>query len=255
MSALNAYLRWLRGEVGQQERPRGSNRTPYAVTAGHANGYPWCATLLVAGARRVGVQLPAGADTASTYLNEIAFKNAGRLSSKPRVGSIFFVYFPSMQRVAHTGIVWRVEGGRVFTIEGNTNRDGSREGYEVALKIRPASRAPGTVGIRSYGMPYYEEDLMQEKDFDRIERIVQGAARTAAREAVRDAGPTADEVADAMLRKLGNQPVVPNLALRKGDPNVGSNRTVVANLAETDRKLDIILSRLPVADNTPVKPQ
>ena len=38
----------------------------------------------------------------------------------------------------HTGIVTAFSGGTVFnTVEGNTNTNGSREGVEVAAKIRP----------------------------------------------------------------------------------------------------------------------
>jgi hypothetical protein len=153
---VQTYLRWLTSYVGTQEKPRGSNMQPFAAMARHRNGLAWCATFQVAGARQTGLQLPSGADTASCALNEAAYKRAHRLSTTPHVGSVFFVYFPSLQRVAHTGVVWKIAAGRVHTIEGNSNDDGSREGYEVCLRTRPISRATGAVGIRSYGLPVYD---------------------------------------------------------------------------------------------------
>jgi hypothetical protein len=168
---VRTYLKWLTKQVGTQEKPRGSNLQPYAALAGHPNGYAWCASFQVAGAKATELRLPDGASTASCALNEAAYKQAGRLSTTPRVGSVFFVYFPSLSRVAHTGVVWKVDGDRVHTIEGNSNDVGAREGYEVCLRTRPAKRATGTVGIRSYGMPYYEENDMVDLTKDQLREI------------------------------------------------------------------------------------
>lgn len=187
MTTVAAYLKALKSYEGVQEKPRGSNRQPFAAMAGHPNGQFWCATYQVGVARKVGLALPPGADTASTVLNEVAYKRAGRLSTTPRVGSVFFVYFPHLRdgrgrpapRVAHTGVVWKVSGSYVHTIEGNSNDDGSRDGYEVCLRKRLAHRAVGTTGIRSYGMPLYgtttatdgREDThmpLTDKDVERI---------------------------------------------------------------------------------------
>lgn len=237
-SVLQDYLRWAAHQVGTQEQPRGSNRQPYAAMAQHTNGFAWCATFQVAAALKTGVTLPPGANTASCALNEVAYKRAGRLSTKPRVGSTFFVFFPSLGRVAHTGVVWKVAGNRVHTIEGNTNTDGSREGYAVCLRTRPISRATGAVGIRSYGMPIFEEDTMQDKDWARLEKLIKAASREVAQ-----VPPSAEEIAEAMLAKLDGEHIVRNLGLRRGDPDVGTPRTVINSLAEADRKLDLILQQ------------
>jgi len=197
--------------------------------AAHANALPWCATFIAAGAAQIGLRLPDGANTASTYVNEIAFKRAGRLSTKPRVGSVFFVYFPSMGRVGHTGLVWKVAGGNVHTIEGNSNASGGREGLTVVMRVRPAHRATGAVGIRSYGMPHYGEDIMDAKDFARIEQIIDERV------------PSAEDVAAAVMGKLGGERVIPNLGLQRGAPDAGRARTFVENGAQVDRKLDILI--------------
>lgn len=155
MTSVKDYLAWCAPQVGVQEKPRGSNRQPYAAMAKHRDGLAWCATFLVAGARATGLRLPPGADTASCALNEAAFKRAGRLYTKPQVGDWLFVYFPSLQRVAHTGVVVAVDGAYVRTVEGNSNDVGAREGYEVCRRRRLIRRPIGGVGIRSFGRPYY----------------------------------------------------------------------------------------------------
>jgi hypothetical protein len=181
------YLAALKAEEGYRESPMGSNRTKYAAMAGHAPGLAWCATFQVGIAKKVGLILPPGAGTASCALNESAYKRAGRLSTTPHVGSVFYVYFPSLQRPAHTGVVWKVTDTHVHTIEGNSNDVGAREGYEVCLRKRPRLRAQGAIGIRSYGMPIYtttskpatnptQEELMaiDPKDLDAIAKAVWG---------------------------------------------------------------------------------
>jgi hypothetical protein len=50
----------------------------------------------------------------------------------PLPGDIFIMDFGSGH--GHTGFVEKVEGDRIFTIEGNSNDEGSREGYEVCRK-------------------------------------------------------------------------------------------------------------------------
>jgi hypothetical protein len=149
------FLAWCAAQVGTREDPVGSNQQRYAALAGHANGFAWCSTFLVAGARLTGLRLPDGAESAWTPSVEAAFKRAGRLGRVPKVGAFAFVYFPSLGRVAHVGVVWKVEAGQVRLIEGNTNQHGGREGIEVAKRIRPIGRRTGEVGIRSYGYPAY----------------------------------------------------------------------------------------------------
>jgi hypothetical protein len=50
-------------------------------------------------------------------------------------GSLFLVRRTSTDWV-HTGLVTRTMGDAFETIEGNTNDDGDREGYEVCRRIR-----------------------------------------------------------------------------------------------------------------------
>lgn len=47
----------------------------------------------------------------------------------------------------HAGIVVEVSGDYMTTVEGNTNDDGGREGYEVAIKNRPIDFEPKYNGL------------------------------------------------------------------------------------------------------------
>lgn len=107
-------------EIGYTETP--VNKTKFAKEAGHANGAPWCATFLVAMARRAHVQLP----NESAYTPSMAqgFKNAGLWSNLPVPGSLVFYDFPdSVHRIQHVGVVESVDPvhGTLVSIEGNTS--------------------------------------------------------------------------------------------------------------------------------------
>lgn len=121
------------------------------------NGRPaeyWCQDFAQWVLQRGDVETPI---TASTVFAESWYKRKGRLHTRPRVGDQFFIYFPTFQRVAHTGFVTGIsdDGRTVYTIEGNSNPGGSRNGYGVFRRARPVLAQPGRAGIRSYGRPAY----------------------------------------------------------------------------------------------------
>ncbi len=60
----------------------------------------------------------------------------GRLRREPIPGMIMGIYFPSMGRIAHCGIVESLRGDFIVSIEGNTNSDGSRNGNGVYRRVR-----------------------------------------------------------------------------------------------------------------------
>jgi len=56
---------------------------------------------------------------------------------------VFGIWFHSMGRVAHTGLVEKSEGEWLVTIEGNTNGGGSRDGDGVYRRRRLATNVLG----------------------------------------------------------------------------------------------------------------
>lgn len=133
MATKEEVLDWFRGQIGYVEGPRNDNK--YAKIAGHANHQPWCASFIVAGFRSVGMKLPNESAYTPTMLG--AMKLAGTRINDPQVGALAFLYFPSLGRVAHMGIVEKVRNdGRFETIEGNTDVKGGRTGGRVMRKVR-----------------------------------------------------------------------------------------------------------------------
>jgi hypothetical protein len=61
----------------------------------------------------------------------VTFEEAG-------LGDLFILYYPSLNRYGHIGLVEEVnvEEGWFSTIEGNTGLEGEREGYMVAKRRR-----------------------------------------------------------------------------------------------------------------------
>lgn len=136
-------------QVGYREGRNNWNK--YAPIAGHTQSLAWCATFLVAMFKQAGQELPPGANTAGCWPNNQAFKRAGRFSYYPAVGSIFFI--GSIGQV-HTGLVYAYDSTYVYTIEGNTNDDGSANGNGVYKRRR--TRA----SIFGYGYPNFSHAIV-----------------------------------------------------------------------------------------------
>ena len=74
--------------------------------------------------------------TASCWQLGESARKAGLLREAGKAGDVFLIYYPSLNRFAHTGVLVRQEGDRWVTIEGNTNNDGSRNGWGVCERRR-----------------------------------------------------------------------------------------------------------------------
>lgn len=106
-------------------------------------GEPWCAgfvsTVMKQFLRKIGKDRFFTWHK-SCYLMMESCKNAKWMVDNPSVGSIFFV-MKKNGLPQHVGIITNIIEGVFYTIEGNTNDEGSREGYEVCERIR-ALRGP-----------------------------------------------------------------------------------------------------------------
>ncbi|QSQ27181.1 peptidoglycan-binding protein [Pyxidicoccus parkwayensis] len=136
-----------------RQRPRemgGENRGPWVrlyMDGNEGRPWAWCAGFstfcLQQAARTMGVPMPVGrtlsCDTLASFARE---KNrlVSTLTSPPdrtRIcpGSLFLRRRTATDWV-HTGIVTEVDEETFQTIEGNTNDDGSPDGYEVCARTR-----------------------------------------------------------------------------------------------------------------------
>jgi hypothetical protein len=118
-------------EVGVRESTR--NYSPrigeYLNYVGFKQAAPWCAGFVSWCHNKIGLGAPRSAWSPSLF-------PSNRLARDGLPGMVIGIYFPSMGRIAHVGLIERVQGSLIFSIEGNTNVAGSREGDGVMRKVR-----------------------------------------------------------------------------------------------------------------------
>jgi len=136
-------------QIGQEEVPKGSNwgttEKPavinYLKSVGITFAAPWCMAFVY------------WCHKQSNPINPL-IKTGGVLrqwneikpqykKSTPLQGDIFIMDFG--KGTGHTGFVESVDGLNIHTIEGNTNDEGSREGYEVCRRIRTIKSCKGFI--------------------------------------------------------------------------------------------------------------
>lgn len=91
--------------------------------------------------------------TASTDFGATWFKRENRWSEYPAIGAQ--VFYGVGSDMNHTGLVYDYDGTYIYTIEGNTNASGSREGDGVYAKKRRRRDSY----VRGYGYPAYPEGI------------------------------------------------------------------------------------------------
>lgn len=145
------FIEIAKGEVGKTEIPLGSN------WGTHVKKY----------LNSVGINFPASWCMAFVYwcLDEVCKKNKvpntypktggvlkflqmtkkENIVKEPKPGDIFIMDYG--KGLGHTGIVIKTDATFVYTIEGNTNDSGSREGIEVCYKQRPISKIKAFIRI------------------------------------------------------------------------------------------------------------
>lgn len=132
-------------QIGVEEIQRGSNWGPqvkaYLFSVGIRHQASWCMAFVYWCCKEA-------------KLNTKLIKTGGVLRmwnevskdmkfTTPKAGDIFIMDYG--KGLGHTGFVERVEGLNIHTIEGNTNDEGSREGYEVCRRVRLISKCKGFI--------------------------------------------------------------------------------------------------------------
>jgi hypothetical protein len=162
-------LEFALAEIGTMEQPPGSNRGPRvdeylrAVGLNPSGRFACCAAFVywcfAQAAKRAGGRNPV-IKTAGVLAH---WRDAGR-AEIPRITRAEAVSDPSLIQpglvfimdfgggVGHTGFVVEAAGGRLITVEGNTNDGGSREGVGVFRRDgrKIASITPGFIDYRSF---------------------------------------------------------------------------------------------------------
>lgn len=135
-----------------KQHPReigGQNRGPWVrlyMKGNEGSAWPWCAGfvsyILKQTCQSLNIPLPIKTSFSCDFLAASAkkkgiFVKGSKIADKRKStpGSFFLSRRTSTDWV-HTGIVIRSEDEVFHTMEGNTNDEGSREGYEVCRRIR-----------------------------------------------------------------------------------------------------------------------
>ncbi len=187
MTAVDKLLAIARAEVGYLEKASpdqlddktanaGSrNYTKYArdldalgVYNGRKQGYAWCDVFadwcfIQAFGLNTGLALmyqPMGGCGAGVKYSAGYYRAKGQFVHDPQPGDQIFFYAADGKSWAHTGIVARVFGGKVYTIEGNTA--GSRGVVSNGGGVWEKSYALTYSRIAGYGRPDW--DIVQEED-------------------------------------------------------------------------------------------
>lgn len=153
MTLNQLSLKFAQSQNGVQEVPKNSNAGAsverYLQSVGLGKGYAWCMAFVYWSVKEAAKQLNKNSPLIKTagvlrQWNEVDPKM--KFTKGPKAGDIFIMDFGKGQ--GHTGFVIEVlADGTLKTIEGNTNDDGSREGYEVACRNRKQSSIKGYIRI------------------------------------------------------------------------------------------------------------
>ena len=151
---MPALLEVAASQLGYHEGPdpagNWNNDNAYGEWYG-MNRFAWCGVFVAWCAAHAGIPTNVIPKYAYTPSGAAWFASGGQLSQDdPQPGDDGFVYYHSLGRITHTFIVERdLGGGRIHTLEGNTNTSGSSQGDGVYRLHRVDNTA------LFYGRPVY----------------------------------------------------------------------------------------------------
>lgn len=137
-------------QLGKEEVPRGSNWgdpvQSYLKSVGIGFPASWCMAFVYwchnEAAKQLGIKNPMV--KTGGVLMQWGKASTVYAATKPYLpGDVFIMNYG--KGLGHTGIIEKMEGDFAHTIEGNTNDDGSREGYEVCRRKRPVAKFAGVL--------------------------------------------------------------------------------------------------------------
>ncbi|MFI6322814.1 CHAP domain-containing protein [Nonomuraea sp. NPDC050556] len=154
-TAIQRMVKILDAEVGYTEKPDGYTKFGEWYTGNVDDSYDftnaaWCDMFLAWGARQAGLQDVYG-QFAYTPAHAGWFKEQGAWGTKPAPGALVFYDWSggdSIDGIDHVGIVTKVDGDRIETIEGNVDRQFAKRkerdqssvvGYGYPAKVKTST--------------------------------------------------------------------------------------------------------------------
>lgn len=204
--AVNKLIKIAEAEIGYLEKASNASldsKTANAGTAnftkyardldaipefynGNKNGYAWCDVFVdwcfvkafgVEEAQKLLCQPDESAGAGCTYSARY-YKNKGQFHKSPKAGDQIF--FGTEGNVTHTGIVYKVDSEKVYTIEGNTS--GASGEVSNGGGVCKKSYSLSYNRIYGYGRPAYNgetaaEDKPVEKAPEKPGKVISVAAK------------------------------------------------------------------------------
>lgn len=149
MSLAQKSLSVAISQIGVEEIPRGSNKGPeveaYLKSIGLGGGYSWCMAFVYWCVLKASVGSSNPLKKTGGVLAQWNARPELR-ANNPMPGDIFIMDYG--KGLGHTGFVEKIlPEGKIQTIEGNTNADGSREGYAVCRRVRNQKTIKGYLRV------------------------------------------------------------------------------------------------------------
>lgn len=146
MSAKNLKaLGVAKTQLGQKENPLGSNWgipvKNYLASVGINFPAAWCMAFVYWCFDQAGTNPMVKSGGVLHVWNKTDKRY--KFVKDPRPGDVFILDYG--RGLGHTGFVEKVDPTFIYTIEGNTNDSGSREGIEVTRKQRPRTKIKGYI--------------------------------------------------------------------------------------------------------------
>jgi len=196
-----AFIAKAKSQVGYHEGKSGSTWnnqqkfSPEVPGLEWSQGQAWCATFVSWVAVKTGLTkyIPI---TASTDAMSKWFQDRGQWSEYPAVGA--FGFLAQNGDEYHVFTVERYDDTYVYTIEGNTNDNGSSQGdgvYELKRIRRSAS-------IEGYGYPAYPEGLDSADPHYKKPAVKKAVAATPAKPGAKKERPANVKKAIASFKQL-----------------------------------------------------
>ncbi len=139
----NCVVERAAADVGVREAT-GHNDGPeverYLAHVGLGKGHPWCAAFVSYHLSGCGVRNPKSGWSPAFSGVSARVWSPRKATRMPMPGDVFSIYYPSLGRVGHVGLVTGLDGGYITTIEGNTSGPGGREGDGVYARRRQLSK-------------------------------------------------------------------------------------------------------------------
>jgi hypothetical protein len=146
MTLAEKTLQIAIAQIGVEEIPTNSNSGPevdiYLKSVGLAKGYPWCMAFIYWCTQTACFQMGVNNPLKRTGGVLDQYNSRPLLVKRiPQTGDIFII--DQGKGLGHAGIIEKVTANILYTIEGNTNDHGGREGYKVCRRKREIKNIKG----------------------------------------------------------------------------------------------------------------